>query len=378
MAEGHLDPAVARVLAGARTAIDRGEYGDCLRLLAPLAEAHGPVTAIGAGVRLLQATALMGQGESEQAIACCRSLQACADPTLRARARELLTVLEAPALRRPRHWSLTLPELGDGVSLEGLAASPLRRRRRSAPPPPPPPVGETRPPRGFAAVVALLLSLLLLASLLGGCLEVRSELRFAGPGRLQISHQLMESIGPGGPWSQRFAAALRQDSLPFRGEQDRQGLRLSTPVLPVDAALTVLGRSLTLAAALADVELPPPRLDLQETNWLVGVRQRLTLELDLRSLDPLPSLSLELQLSPLSPRAVRRAMPLPASASDPGQSRRLRWPLQPGRLNQLEIRCWRWSPLGLGGLLIALGLGLVLVLQRLRLALGFGLPQLPA
>lgn len=379
MAEGSLDPAVARVLTEARLAIERGEYGLCLRLLEPLAEAHGPVSAIGAGVRLLQATALMGQGESERAIACCRSLQSCLDPTLRARARDLLLVLEAPALRRPREWSLTLPELGSGVSLEGLGSAPLRRRRPGPPPPPPPPVGETRPPRGFAAVAAILLALLLLASLLGGCLEVHSELRFAGPGRLQLSHQLASEAGARGPWPRRFEAALDQGSIPFHREADPGGPRWSTGVLPAADALAALGQSLVTAGSLADVELPPPLLTLQETNWLLGVRQQLRLELDLRPLEGLPALSLELLLSPLRPQSVLVASPQPAvAASRAGLPPAVLWSLQPGRLNQLQIRCWRWSPVGVGGLLIALALLLALLLQRLRLALGFGLPQLPA
>jgi hypothetical protein len=54
------------------------------------------------------------------------------------------------------------------------------------------------------------------------------------------------------------------------------------------------------------------------------------------------------------------------------------WPLQSGRRNTLELECWRWSPLGLGSLVIALMLVLSLALQRLRVSLGFGLPELPA
>lgn len=380
MADGSLNPALASALAQARTAIDRGEYGQSLRLLEPLAEQHRPASPIGAGVRLLMATALMGLGESERAVACCRSLQACIDPTLRARARELLLVLEAPALKRPRDWSLTLPDLGSGVSLEGTGTHALRRRRRQREAPPPPPVGETRPPLGFAAVVGILLALLLLASLLGGCLQVRSELRFEGPGRLQLSHALHSSSGRATPWQERFAQALRAGAVPFRRQELPDGLRLTTAVLPAERALEALAASVQQAAALAAVELPPPSLRLQETNWIVGVRQQLSLDLDLRGLDPLPSLSLDLQLTPVSKRAVRAAAPQPAVAMrrGHGEPARLIWPLQPGSINHLALSCWRWSPLGLGGLLIAVALVLVLVLQRLRLQLGFGLPQLPA
>jgi len=381
MADGSLDPAVAAGLAEARLAIERGEYGRSLRLLEPLAERHPPAGPIGAGVRLLMATALMGLGETERAAACCRSLQICVDPTLRARARELQQVLEAPALRRPRGWSLTLPDLSGGGSLEGTGSTPLRRRRAApTPPAPAPPVGETRAPLGFAALALLLLTLLLLASLLGGCLQVRSDLRFAGPGRLQLSHELRSPAGRTTPWQQRFEQALRRGGLPFHAEAGALGQRLNTPVLPASEALAALGESLRVAATLADVDLPPPALSLRETNWLIGVRQQLSLDLDLTALDPLPSLNLELRLLPVGRRAVRTAIPL---AAVPARERvvhqaALIWPLQPGARNHLELRCWRWSPLGLGGLLIALGLALVLLLQRIRLALGFGLPQLPA
>lgn len=380
MEQRSLDPAVAALLAEARAAIERGEYGHSLRLLEPLAERYPPAGPIGAGVRLLMTTALMGMGESERATACCRSLRVCVDPTLRAKARELQQVLEAPALRRPRQWSLTLPDLGSGVSLESTGGTPLRRRRQGPPPPPPPPVGDTRPPLGFAAVIALLLTLLLLASLLGGCLQVRSELVFEGPGRLQLSHELRSPGGRPTPWQERFAQALQQAGLPFRREDQPQGQRLSTPVLPASETLAALGESLRQAAALADVELPPPDLSLRETNWLVGVHQQLALDLDLGSLDPLPSLLLELRLSPVRARAVRLSLPLPAQALPRrhGRAASVVWPLQAGVRNQLRLSCWRWSPLGLGGVLIGLGLAVVLLLQRIRLKLGFGLPQLPA
>ncbi|MFS6827775.1 hypothetical protein [Cyanobium sp. ATX-6F1] len=150
-----------------RAALDRGDYGTALALLEPLAELHGPRTAIGGRLRLLMATALMGQGKSERALRLCRSLRACADPDLRLEAKALEMVLEAPELERPRNWSLTLPALGEVESLQGRArAGSLGRsdpRRQEAPPPPP--VGPTRVPWGFAALLSVLL---LLAALLGG------------------------------------------------------------------------------------------------------------------------------------------------------------------------------------------------------------------
>jgi hypothetical protein len=374
--EGQSPPALGleSVLLEARGALERGDYGLVRRLLEPLALAHPPRSAQAAELRLLLATALMGQGDSQAAASWCRSLRGCQDPQLRAMAKDLELVLEAPALQRPRNWSLTLPDFTDAGSLESLAASASRRRRnRRIEPPPPPPVGPTRAPVGFAALAGVLLALVLLASLLGGCMEVRTDLRFAGPGRVQISHHLSSASASGLPWQRAFGQALNQQG--FRSRHQGAQTILQTGVLPIEQARSALVASLEAAAKAAGQSLPEPRLAWQERNWLVGVQQHLLLELDLQGLPSLPGLDLSLSLEPLQPRAVRLADPGPVQAEAGG---RLRWPLRIGGLNRLEIRCWRWSPLGLGGVAVALLLPLVLGLQRLRRQLGFGLPELPA
>lgn len=368
-------------LAAARACLDRGEYGQVRRLLEPLLESTPAVSAEGAELRLLIATALMGQGSTAEAADRCRELRRCADPTLRAQARDLLMVLEAPALQRPAAWSLTLPDLSGTPAIEGKPVSLRRRRAEGPPPPPPPPVGPTRAPQGFAALIVALLVALLLASLLGGCLQVRTDLRFEGPGRLQVAHDLRSASGQSTPWQRRFAASLAESQPGFRadgGSGAEGGVQhLATPVLPAAEALDALARSVSEAGRLASLDLAPPRLAIRETNWILGVRQRLSLEFDLEPLAGWSGLDLALRLEPLRRAAVLRAEP-EAVVPLPGEGQRLLWRLQPGALNRLELRCWRWSPIGLGAVLIGLVLALVLLLQRIRLRLGFGLPELPA
>ena len=77
------------------------------------------------------------------------------------------------------------------------------------------------------------------------------------------------------------------------------------------------------------------------------------------------------------PNAVRR--PPPGSGPFPRPERgMLLWPLKNGQVNRIDIRCWHWSGLGLGSLLILVGLVLVLSLQTIRRGLGYGWPELPA
>jgi|688.fasta_scaffold00040_115 hypothetical protein len=368
-----VDDAQAADLRAARLALERGEYGRVLALLEPLAERHPPRTPLGGELRLLIVTALMGQGESERATECCRTLRNSSDPELRTRARDLLYVLEAPALSRPREWSLTLPDLSSGLSLESEGRPAGRRRRpQDPPPPPPPPVGPTRAPLGFAALTGLLLLVLLLAGLLGGCVQVHSDLRFDGPGRLQVSHRLRSAGGSGSPWQRRLAEDLAD--LGFRPEGLGDQRMLRTAVLPAREGLDAFAASMQRAALIGGVSLPPPRLWLRERNWLLGVHQRLSLEIDLTALEPMPGLELELGLAPLRPKAVRRAGPVAVLAAQDG----VRWPLRAGASNRLELSCWRWNPLGLGGAAVLLAVAVALALQAIRQSLGFGLPQLPA
>lgn len=371
-------------LAAARVALERGEYGRVLAQLEPLIASHPPATITGAQLQLLLATALMGQGNSVRAMACCRQVKRCADPTLRAQARDLLTVLEAPALERPRNWSLTLPDLGESEPLAGRLQQMARNRRtrRSTPPPPPPapPVGPTRAPLGFAALV---LSLLLLGLLLGGCVQIQAELNFGAPGRLQLVEVLSPPPGhPPGSWQRHFAAALRQLGLQpaETGAMASAGgvERLAGPMQPAGDTLKLLQSSLLEAGRLAGIAIPPPSLVWRERNWLVGVRQELSLELDLRSAEAVPGLAASVDLQPLRRRAVRLATPEPVQPLAQGERLGLRWPLRLGALNQLQVRCWRWSPLGLGAVAVGVLLAVVLLLASLRQRLGFGWPQLPA
>ena len=99
------DQAKALDLSTAEAALERGDYGQCLELLAPLAEARPLPDPEGSRIRLLMVTALMGQGREQDAVSTCRLLSRAGDPDLRLQARQLLSILEAPSLERPERWS---------------------------------------------------------------------------------------------------------------------------------------------------------------------------------------------------------------------------------------------------------------------------------
>lgn len=356
----------------ARAALERGDYGQVVRLLLSPEQARlgGPGELRDPELLLLLATAWMGQGNSDAAVACCRRLRACGDPTVKAQASELQRVLEAPALERPREWSLTLPDLAGTEVAMGRQLGALRRSRRPRPAgPPPPPVGPTRAPLGFAVVV---LVLIVLGLLLGGCGAAHTELRFAGPGRLQLSEHLQLEGPTPAPWQRRLSSSLQRQG--FKQSQQGPALVLRGPVLPSRQALDQLSLAFSQAATQANLPLPPPQLQLQSRNWLLAVEEHYALEFDLRRLEPWGALDLALELDGLNARAIQLATPQPVQQLRQGPA--LLWPLAAGSSNRLVLHLWRWNPLGLGAVLVAAGLLLSLGLQQLRRRLGYGLPEL--
>lgn len=141
------------------------------------------------------------------------------------------------------------------------------------------------------------------------------------------------------------------------------------------------------AASPLETDLPKfeSHLSVKQNNLLLVLRNRLSLELDLRSLSLLssngsPLLSpgglLELDFSLNTPWGAENIETTVAGALVPQsyqQGKQLVWKLKPGEINYLEAIFWIPSPVGIGALIISLfvAAGIALKYQILP-ALGIG------
>ncbi len=135
-----------------------------------------------------------------------------------------------------------------------------------------------------------------------------------------------------------------------------------------------------LEAEEEDGRSPQPeissQLSIHESNFLLVLRNRLTYDLDLRSLDMLSSQSngrvnsrslLDLTFSLTTPWGAQVAnVSRLSGASSSQQGRHILWTLEPGELNHLDVVFWVPSPLGMGTLIIVM---VVAIGQWLRWAL---------
>ena len=124
--------ATSLALETAEAALQRGDYGQCLTFLEPLAKEYPLPSKEGAEIRMLMITAWMGQGDDQQAIALCRLLTKGKESEIKQQAKQLISILEAPTLPRPDNWSITLPNINLSAETgEKLMKSKRKKKKAS-------------------------------------------------------------------------------------------------------------------------------------------------------------------------------------------------------------------------------------------------------
>ena len=322
---------MTNALVAAEAALERGDYGQCIALLEPLAEANTISDSQGAEIHMLLVTAWMGKGDESKALSTCRRLTRCKDPELRTRARQLLDVLEAPSLERPASWSMQLPTLEMDPRVGQRPK--LFNRRKLPPPPPSPPTGPTRAPAaGFALLVITVLVGLML--LLSGCVRITADLSLPGPDRVEMAWTIDSRSGLKLPWQDAFSRELRAMHLPWKVRNSGHGhLEVKAPTQNSEDAAALLSQTVEAAGRTAGLVLPAPTLKLEERNWLVGLKQELLLELDLRALESLNELQIVVRLGNQASLHDLQSSPAIASKNAKGE---LIWPLTIGVQNRLQ------------------------------------------
>ena len=93
----------------------------------------------------------------------------------------------------------------------------------------------------------------------------------------------------------------------------------------------------------------------------------------MRDIPTIPGLQVNITINDIGNKNNFNAKPL-----EPTLKKGLTFfPLEIGKINQLEISNWKWNQISVGIILIIALTLLSLSLQRLRLQMGFGFPELP-
>jgi len=358
-------------LKTAETALEKGEYNKCLALLEELVRSNNLSNKTSRKVKLLMVTAYTGKGENEKAILICQDILTDKNLDDRQQIKQLLSILKAPNLTRPEDWSVKIPRIGPD-SLDTRSACYNKKPR---------PQSDTQMPRtgptkglglGFTAVTIGIF--LVITILLSGCVRFTTDIQLTGPDQMKIKLDVESNSNQLVPWQKQFKESLQESEPKVNIESDGKGKQvITTASINSNEANLMLQKTIASATKTAGLDLPPPKITLKEKNWLIGIRQKLNISVDLRALPKIPGLTLSVNINSSPNEAALTDGYHPATIARDT----LNLELKQGLLNELEFQHWYWSRLGIGVVLVVLLLSLVTVLQSIKVKMGFGFPELP-
>jgi len=359
---------IASAIKGAEAAIEKGDYGFCIKIVEPLLLDFQAETATGGQLRLLLVTAHIGKGDDQKAIHICRTLFSNKKESIRQQAKQLLSILDAPHLERPTNWSVKIPILAMEPSLK----SSFRKTKQKGKKPNHPPTGPTKN-LDFGFSIVTLLIILFLTFFLSGCVNISTNLRVTGPDRLKLSLDIDSNYDEPIPWQVEFADNLSKEHSILKVQENGNNQHFESPTVHFEEANELLREITSVASKTSGFNIYKPELITKNKNWIIGTSQNLKFYFDLRELPKIPGLKINIIINDIGNKNNFKTKPL-----EPKFKKGLTLlPLEIGQINQLEISNWKWNKISIGIILIVFLTLLSIYLQALRHKMGFGFPELP-
>tara|TARA_Y100001968_G_C19372537_1_gene725861 strand:+ start:294 stop:1388 length:1095 start_codon:yes stop_codon:yes gene_type:complete len=356
----------------AEIALEHGDYYKCLKILNRLAIQKPIETIEGAKVRMLMITALMGKGDNEKAKSICRALTNCKDTGIKQRAKQLISVLEAPDLKRPENWSISLPKIGlETIHNENKSYSSkkeLIKKNHDLPP--------TGPTKAFSLGYSIFLITILsaLTLLLSGCLRVKANIDLPSQNLFKVNIITESKNENLLPWQSNFESSIIQSISKTKIKTSSTAKQnIIFPAVTTERSEELLKKIIFIASKSAGLKPIDSSLKIKETNLLLGIKQEIELSINLSSIKNIPGLEVLISITPSTKLNQIKGMPLNANK----MNQELLWELKQGEFNYLKVGLWRLNKFGIGILLVLTMLLTSIILQRIRLQMGFGYPELP-
>ncbi|WP_317110498.1 DUF3153 domain-containing protein [Chroococcidiopsis sp. SAG 2025] len=231
-----------------------------------------------------------------------------------------------------------------------------------------------------------LLGIVLLSSLLlSSCVQYQVGVNFDSPNygeivqHIQLDERLMSLSGDS---VKTWLDSIERRAKQLHGKAKRRSDREVTVTIPFKNGADLAEKFNAFfhyidkenPNKLTETNLPPidSQLSLKQNNFLLLVRNRLSFDLDLRSLSLIstntnlainPSSILDFEFSLNAPWGGRSIEKAENAISAKKQGDRLIWQLQPGQINHIETIFWLPSPLGIGTIFIILFIALGVYLR---------------
>ena len=115
-----------------KEAFERGQYRQSVQYLEAAQELMARSSRLGGEAQMWLVTAYQAAGRDKEAIALCRALAAHPHPEIRHQAKNLLYIIQAPQLKRPKEWMIEIPDLANADDGKPKYATAKRKTNKSS------------------------------------------------------------------------------------------------------------------------------------------------------------------------------------------------------------------------------------------------------
>ena len=246
---------IASAIKTTEAALEKGDYGICIKIIDPLLLDFQAETEIGGQLRLLIVTAYIGKGDEQKAINICQTLIHNKEESVRQQAKQLLSILDAPRLPKPSNWSVEIPTLEMEPSLKSSVSKAKKKREKIYHPP----TGPTKS-LDFGFSIITLLIILLITFFLSGCVDISTNLSVTGPDRLKISLDIDSNSGESIPWQMEFEENLskKHSILKLQTHEDKQ--HFESPTIRFEEVNKLLQEIVLVASKASGFNINKPEI----------------------------------------------------------------------------------------------------------------------
>jgi tetratricopeptide (TPR) repeat protein len=115
-----------------KLAFENGQYREAVENLETASSVLAPNTRLAGEVSIWLVTAYEAAGRTEDAIALCQKLRRHPHAETKKQARQLIYILQAPKLKRPKEWMSEIPDLGAISDNDSKRFVPVKSQKSTA------------------------------------------------------------------------------------------------------------------------------------------------------------------------------------------------------------------------------------------------------
>ena len=364
-----------QVIQEAELALSKGDYGNCIKLIAPILKDWPVSKKEGVNLRMVLLTALRGLDKREESLNLCRELIKSPNPQVRENCKSLLEILESPTLKTPDNWNISFTSNTENIrsALKAKKPNPNFEKEKKFINTVNSPTGETKPfKKGFIFITMILL--IFLISLLSGCVKINNTIDLRNIDSININLEVESKYKTKVPWQINFEKNLNKNFPKSNISKEEVKFSFKKTNLSFEETKDVLDKIILIGSETTKSLIRQPELVLYEKKSIFGKESRFNIMIDLSNLEEINNLELFINIIHKGKINIIKQ----GNNKINIDKNILHWQIYPSSLNSLEFSYWTWNKSLVGIIFTLLIILSAYLIRDTRYKMDSQFPELPS